>query len=748
MNSEQEQQLRRSHLRDFAVQERGDVSSTPAQCAGLSRDFTERAEQQAAIRLRKLKQLAEFSMMLAGDPPAVFKRVVRMIGELFDVPVVCLSQINGTELLFRAVYVDGDVRDEAGTCPLSITPCSLVEQGGAIRTFDSVQELFPQAMFLRDHDAYSYCGLPALNSDGRVVAVVCLLDNKPHEFTEEDQSILRVIGQRIATEIERGGIIEERRLTEAALRESEERYRRIVDTAEEGVLTIDPQEKTTFVNPKMAQMLGYTVEEMIGKALYDFMDAAARAEAIKHVKRRKQGIAEQFDFRLRRKDGSELWMHVSTNPVYDANGVYTGALAMMTDITERKQAAVEREKLDRKIRETQKLESFGVLAGGIAHDFNNLLTTILGNASIAAMELPPGSTAIICIEQITEATRNAADLCKQMLAYSGRGHFVIQKLDLGQLVEDTAQILQISISKKVVLRFHQQQDMLPIEADATQIRQVIMNLVINASDAIGDRTGVIRISTGLARVDRTYLSGTLMDTNPPEGEYVYLEVSDTGCGMSSETQAKIFDPFFTTKFTGRGLGLAAVLGILRGHKGAMKVTSEPGRGTTFKLLFPAASVKREHPVAAAAALVTHQWRGEGAVLVVDDEEPVRKLVCNMMEVMGFTVLSASDGQKCVEIFRAEGNRIRLVLLDMTMPHLDGEETFRELRRLQHDVKVILSSGYSQQSITSQFAGRGLAGFIQKPFRFEELAQAVRSALGTGPIKERTSKLVGSFAGHE
>ncbi len=706
----------------------------------------EPVEQQTAVRLRKLKQLAEFSMMLAGEPAAVFERVVRMIGELFDVRVVCLSQIGGAELYFRAVYADGDVFSDAGTCPLSITPCSLVEQDGAIRMLDRVQELFPEATFLRDLNAYSYCGVPALNSDGRVVAIVSLLDDKPHGITAEDQSILCVIGQRIATEIELVGIIEERRLAEAALRESEERYRRIVDTAEEGVLTVDPQERTTFVNPKMAQMLGYKVEEMIGKGLYDFMDAAARAETIEYVKRRKQGIAEQFDFRLRRKDGSALWTHVSTNPVYDANGVYTGALAMMTDITDRKRAEVEREKLDRKVRETQKLESLGVLAGGIAHDFNNLLTTILGNASIATMELPPGSIAVTCIEQITEATRRAADLCKQMLAYSGRGHFVIQKIDLGQLVDDTAQILQISISKKVLLRFHQQKEMPPIEADVTQIRQVIMNLVLNASDAIGDRTGVINISTGLTRVDRAYLSGTQMDPNLPEGEYVQLEVSDTGCGMSPETLAKIFDPFFTTKFTGRGLGLAAVLGILRGHKGALKVTSEPGRGTTFRLLFPAAAGKREHR--AAAALVTHQWRGEGTVLVVDDEEPVRQLVCNMMEVMGFTVLNASDGRQCVDIFRAEGNRIRLVLLDITMPHLDGEETFRELRRLQHDVKVILSSGYSQQSITGQFAGRGLAGFIQKPFRFEELAQAVRGALGTVPHAEGTAKLVGSSAGSD
>ncbi|MBC7369206.1 MAG: PAS domain S-box protein, partial [Undibacterium sp.] len=255
---------------------------------------------------------------------------------------------------------------------------------------------------------------------------------------------------------------------------------------------------------------------------------------------------------------------------------------------ERHQTDEARLNLERKLLETQKLESLGVLAGGIAHDFNNLLTGILGNSSLASLELPEGSPIQDYLGQINQASLRAADLCKQMLAYSGRGRFVVQKLDINQLVEETTHLLQISISKQAVLRFNLGRGLPTIEADATQIRQVVMNLVINASEAIGEKSGVVSVSTGLTRIDHAYLGGTIAAPEIPEGEYVSLEISDNGTGMSAETQAKIFDPFFSTKFTGRGLGLAAVLGIMRGHKGALKVYSELGRGTTFKLLFPCA----------------------------------------------------------------------------------------------------------------------------------------------------------------
>ncbi len=432
------------------------------------------------------------------------------------------------------------------------------------------------------------------------------------------------------------------------------------------------------------------------------------------------------EYRVHFPDGTERWHFGNSLPHREPDGstVWHG---FITDITERRQAQFERAQLDRKVQETQKLESLGVLAGGIAHDFNNLLTSVLGHASIAALDAPPGSSTHECLEQINEAALRAADLCKQMLAYSGRGRFVVQKLDLGILVEQTAQMLQISISKKAVLRFRLEKNLPAIEADATQIRQVIMNLVINASEAIGDTSGVISLSTGLTRVDRDYLRGTLMDPDLPVGDYVYLEVSDSGCGMSAETQARIFDPFFTMKFTGRGLGLAAVLGIVRGHQGALKVYSELERGTTFKLLFPAASgttdTSRKPPASA------QQWRTQGTVLVADDEETLRSTTSRMLQLVGLEAVLAHDGAEAVEIFRADPGRFTFVLLDLTMPHLDGEQTFTELRRIRPDVRVVLMSGFNAQEVLVRFSGKGLASFVQKPFTFDGLRNVIRGVLG-------------------
>ncbi|MFO0939339.1 MAG: response regulator [Pirellulales bacterium] len=285
----------------------------------------------------------------------------------------------------------------------------------------------------------------------------------------------------------------------------------------------------------------------------------------------------------------------------------------------------------------------------------------------------------------------------------------------------------MSISKKCVLKLHLLPSIPPIEADAVQLRQIIMNLIINASDAIGERSGVIALTTGMMYCDRAYLAETYLDENLPEGVYVFLEIADTGCGMSDETRARIFDPFFTTKASGRGLGLAAVLGIVRGHRGALRIYSEIGKGTTFKVALPATNLPAQ--LVRSAEQLDSTWRGEGTVLVVDDEEAVRSLVRFMLERMGFTVLTACDGREGVALFGSANAEIKLVIVDMTMPHLDGAETFRELRRIQSDVKAILTSGYNEQSAISQFAGKGLAGFIQKPFRFDELLEIVRRVIG-------------------
>jgi CheY-like chemotaxis protein len=264
------------------------------------------------------------------------------------------------------------------------------------------------------------------------------------------------------------------------------------------------------------------------------------------------------------------------------------------------------------------------------------------------------------------------------------------------------------------------------EADASQLGQVIMNLVINASEAMENQGGTIRIATGAKYCEPDYLKESYLSESLPAGRYVYLEVSDTGCGMSDDTRARLFDPFFSTKFVGRGLGLAAVLGIVRGHRGAIIGASELGKGSTFTVLLPASERPAVEP--AAPKPVLGAWRGSGTVLVVDDEDGVRALAREIFEMLGFEVLTAANGRQGLEVFRAEAERIRLVLLDLTMPEMDGVETFREMRRAHADVRAILSSGYDEQQATARFDGRGLAGFLQKPYTLERFVVAVKQAL--------------------
>ena len=380
----------------------------------------------------------------------------------------------------------------------------------------------------------------------------------------------------------------------------------------------------------------------------------------------------------------------------------------------------------RRLQETQKLESLGILAGGIAHDFNNLLTVILGNANLARLEVPDSAKARQFIGRIETTALRAAELCKQMLAYSGKGIFVVRRLDLSQLVEQTTELLQLSISKKVRLQLDLARGLPPILADATQLQQILMNLVINASDAIGTGEGLIQLRSGLIRVDQAALRTFSPATDILEGEYVFLEVSDNGSGMSPEVRDKIFDPFFSTKFTGRGLGLAAVLGIVRGHRGAITVQSEPGKGSTFRLLLPPTQGPIDEIPRPATSKI--QSKGQETILLAEDEEAVRITTAGLLTAGGFAVELAENGHVALQKFQARPDRYQAVLLDLTMANGDGEETFREIRRIRPDARVLMMSGFSPQAVLDRFAGQGLNGFIQKPFLAEELLRAIRKIL--------------------
>ncbi len=513
--------------------------------------------------------------------------------------------------------------------------------------------------------------------------------------------------------------VTERIESERALRASEERFRRIFDLVPSPLTLTDMSGKVLDCNQAFCTVSARARTEVLGHTTLDlglWPDTQKRKDLEQTLA--SEGEVHNVELELRQKDGKLLTV-LCSGRVEEVGG-QTAMLLSTQDVTDQRN-------LERQMLHSQKLESLGVLAGGIAHDFNNLLAGVLGNADLALADLEPCSPARESLAGISQAARRASELCRQLLAYSGKGRFQVQPIDLAELVHEMGQLLTISISKKAVLKYHFAPDLPSIEADATQIRQVIMNLILNASEAIGEQSGVISLSTGAARYDAEYLAGAYCAEQITPGEFVYLEVSDTGHGMDRPTQDRIFDPFFSTKFTGRGLGLAAVLGIVRGHRGAIRVYSEPERGTMFKLLFPAGTNVKAR--AADRARGNDPWRGQGTILVVDDEEAVRSLSRRMLERSGFAVVTANDGRDAVEKFRIDCNAIVLVVLDLTMPHLDGEACFRLLREIKPDVKVLLSSGYNEQDVVSLFTGKSPAGFIQKPYTTHELITRVREALG-------------------
>jgi signal transduction histidine kinase/CheY-like chemotaxis protein len=395
------------------------------------------------------------------------------------------------------------------------------------------------------------------------------------------------------------------------------------------------------------------------------------------------------------------------------------------EMGEREMAEEGRRAIEAKVLEVQKLESLGVLAGGIAHDFNNLLVAILGNASLALLDLPEDSPARQSIADIEVASQRAGELARQMLAYSGRSRFQVEPIELGELVRELMTLLQVSIGKSVVIKLDLSKDPIIVDADAAQLRQVVMNLVINAADAIGDRSGFVTIRVGQLRADAAYLADVHPEAELAAGHYAALEVSDTGMGMDTATQARIFDPFFTTKFAGRGLGLAAVLGIVRGHGGALRVYSEIGRGSTFRIVLPL-SASSPAPVEDADEV----WFGTGRVLTVDDDAMVRSVARRLLQSFGLTVVEAAGGREAIDCFAADPDGIDAILLDLTMPDVGGAEVFREVRAIRPDVPIVLMSGYHEDEVGAAFDGDGLAGFVQKPFTPADLAKRMRVALGT------------------
>ena len=528
---------------------------------------------------------------------------------------------------------------------------------------------------------------------------------------------------------------------------------------------LDLSGRVVRVNEAECRLLGLPEHEILGRAVWEFVNPEEQAQVRESLMRTLAGgqPPEQLERNWSRGDGARLVLEIHSIHLLDGQGEIAGVRSFLFDVTRRKQAEEElrksRENLENRIRErtveleltndflrreleqrqrrqeehrrleaqvqhAQRLESLGVLAGGIAHDFNNLLASIMGYASLAAMDLAEDSRARKSVEQVLTAARSASDLTQQMLAYSGRGSFVVDFLNVTSVIEGVVRLLETTLSKKAILQLNLAVDLPPIQGDASQIRQVVMNLITNASESLEDNRGTVSITTGVQWAEAGELPALDLGSILPKGPYVFVEVADTGCGMDEETLGRIFDPFFTTKFTGRGLGLAAVLGIIRSHRGSIRVDSKPGAGTTFRVAFPAVE-----GLVSAEVETSHQgtaWQSDGLVLVVDDQPAVRDLARMVLEQAGLRVLTAADGPEAVSVFAQHAREIHAVLLDLSMPGMDGGEVFRHITELVPEVRVVLCSGFNEQDVNTKLGGRKPTGFLRKPYHPSELVNRLRT----------------------
>jgi PAS domain S-box-containing protein len=519
--------------------------------------------------------------------------------------------------------------------------------------------------------------------------------------------------------------ITDRRAEAIAIAQQKDLFDTVLSNIPILLVFIRPDGSLEYANQAFTALTGWSVGELaVAEIMAEFFpDAQYRAEVAAFMASRSR---EWRDWRLRTRDGREVltaWTNVTL-----ADGRLIG---IGQDVSEQRAAEAERRQLESQLLQAQKLESLGVLAGGVAHDFNNLLVGIVGNASLSEEVLAPDHPAAPLVHEMRAAATRAAELTRQLLAYAGKGHFVVERVNLSHVADEMAALLKAVISKNATLHTDFAPDLPDVQGDATQLRQVIMNLITNASEALGGAAGRVTLRTGEMQVDDAFLRGAVGETLLAPGRGVFLEVDDTGQGMDAAMLPRIFEPFFTTKFTGRGLGLAATLGIVRSHRGAISVRSTKGRGTTMRLVFPPARAGTASGAFRAARPAAERWTADGDVLLADDEPAVRSVSRRALERVGFRVSEVADGREALDRFRAEPARWRAVVLDLTMPHLTGDAALRAMLAIRADLPAVLYSGYSEEALAADLTGRPGLRFLQKPFTVAALGEALRAVLGEG-----------------
>lgn len=520
--------------------------------------------------------------------------------------------------------------------------------------------------------------------------------------------------------------ITERHKTETALRESEARFELFMRYLPGCAFIKNAELKYTYLNSYHEKAYGWNISDTLGKTDTDLF-SEEQANLIKQ--KDKQIIADGCPAHYMthtERNGEPRALLTYSFPIISQGNRQTMIGGVSLDITDQEKAENERHEIEKQMLQAQKLESLGVLGGGIAHDFNNLLMGMLGHADLALTKLPDDAPSRKNIEEVIVSAQRAADLANQLLAYSGEGKFIVETTNISNMVEEMSNLLKVSISKMAKLKFNLNKNIPPVKCDPTQIRQVIMNLIVNASDALDGKSGEISVSTGVTELTADSFNDTCLNSKLPDGKYVFAKISDTGIGMDEKTRLGVFDPFFTTKFAGRGLGLAAVMGIIRSHKGTIALESALGKGTTFTFYIPASSAAIKKQINDTPD--NKQWKGSGTVLVADDEESVRDVAKMMLETIGFDVVVTHDGAKALNEFSNNQDRYCSILLDLTMPNLGGIETYHKIREIDPNIPIILSSGYNKQDEITHIQGNNAPVFLKKPYRLNYIREIFRLAL--------------------
>jgi PAS domain S-box-containing protein len=508
----------------------------------------------------------------------------------------------------------------------------------------------------------------------------------------------------------------EREFSERALRASEERFRQLADGAPVMIWLSGTDKMACWFNKLWREFTGRSLEQAMGDPWKETVHpedySRCRAKYLQSFSSREPFVME---YRLRRDDGTYQWIADHGAP-FEVDGHFYGYVGSCMNIDDRVRAEKDRLQFESVMQQTQKLESLGLLAGGVAHDFNNALTLILGHASLAQMELPEDSEAQQVLSRISEAAESASDLTRQMLTYSGKGTLVVENVQLDQIVQDASRLLETVVSRKAQIQL--QLEHAPVKADVTKIRQVLMGLATNAAEALKNQ-GTVLIRTGVRTLTEAELASHSLSEVPASGQYAYIEVCDDGHGMDAGTLTKVFDPFFTTKPDRRGLGLAAVQGIVRSHGGTVIVDSAPDEGTAFTVLLPIAVDGDEE---------NSSCENGNTVLVVDDEDGVRTFMRRALEVGGYRVEVASDGYEGLQSFKRHQRDIGAVVLDWTMPRMSGQEMLHELRSLNNDIPVLVVSGYHDEEVRLIARNEGANQVLGKPFRASELIDRISEML--------------------